>query len=491
MNISIILISLLSCLLCTLSQNLITLVKEHHIGGTFCKYLAWKMQIHHKTYCDNPTCNWDTWQDALRSTDHESAFGQAGASGAHHYKATKQVDSSGMKKKSQQNRVLVSYGHNGFGNQLWQHTVAFMIAESLNAKLFIAIIPDEMSPSGGKPPNTWAGMAAMEKILPPEFLYENLPKNSSIRSLCDQEDWYVKDRPIDWRDRNYTTHFKPNLWNLITDTGPRCIKMLGYFQNLPLCADDVRRLWTTKMFARFPNKPGENDLSIYLRCVPRHYHFNDKVFYETILENIEFDKIWIFGAPECPHTLDADSNRDGMVAAVVRLLVEKYNGTRWPAAPSGSDPEVYLLSDLAGLAQSKKLLLPVSSWAFWAGMLSNASEIHVNSPPRHPLLPDMPHYIYHDDRAKKYFGKFDTKEMDIIYGLDLNNPGAKLKKPLTAAEIEKKKNASAVEIDPMDAIEAIATALNVSDVEDRAEAFNVSDALNRVAAEIMRLDEIG
>ena len=31
-------------------------------------------------------------------------------------------------------RVVVSYGHNGFGNQLWEHSVAFMIAKSLNAR---------------------------------------------------------------------------------------------------------------------------------------------------------------------------------------------------------------------------------------------------------------------------------------------------------------------------------------------------------------------
>ena len=50
-----------------------------------------------------------------------------------------------------------------------------MIAEALNAKLLIAIIPDELSPDGTKPPNTWAGVAAMKYLLPPEFIYDNLP----------------------------------------------------------------------------------------------------------------------------------------------------------------------------------------------------------------------------------------------------------------------------------------------------------------------------
>ena len=54
-----------------------------------------------------------------------------------------------------QNKVILSYGHNGFGNQLWQHSVAYMIARHMKARFLIATIPDEMAPGGVLPPNTW------------------------------------------------------------------------------------------------------------------------------------------------------------------------------------------------------------------------------------------------------------------------------------------------------------------------------------------------
>jgi len=369
------------------AQSLEGIVKE--MGATFCKYLAYKSQIPRRYFndCGEPNCNWDSWTDALK------------------------VQSASKPKKE---RVVLSYGHNGFGNQLWQHSVAFMIAESLRAKLYIAIIPDDLSPNGYIPPNSWQGMSAMERMLPKEFLYELLPANSSIRRLCDEESFVFADRPIDWRDRNYTSHFKQNVLNVVNDPNPRCMKLVGYFQNLPLCADDAKQLWTPNLFANATMRPGDNDISIYLRCLPRHYHFNGPHFYESILNHTSFDNVWLFQAPECPRKLNENPAKDGIVASVVRVLVEKYNAKRWPAV-EGTDGTALLLNDLAGLALSKKLILPVSSWAFWGGMLSNATEIHVNAPPFHAVMYGMNRYTYHNEKTKEYFGKYDAKKNDIIY----------------------------------------------------------------------------
>lgn len=380
-----------------MGQNLLPLVKE--IGGTFCKYLASKSQIHHKTPCPEPTCSWDSWSDARTSSFKKDAA----ASGA-------------------RQRIVLSYGHNGFGNQLWQHTVAFMIAEQLKARLFVGIIPDNLCFDGYTPPNTLAGISAMERLLPTAFQYDHLPANSSVKRLCEPEKFFLSDRPRDWRDKNYSANFKQNVVDIVTDRGPRCIKMLGYFQNLPMCADDARALWTHRMFANFTVLPGPNDISIYLRCQPRHYHFNSRHYYESILNHTKFDRVWLFQAPECPTKLDENPAKDGLVASVVRLLVENYNATKWPAAPKGADDTTHLLHDLAGLAQSKKLIIPVSSWAFWSGLFSNASEIHVNAPPHHPLMADMTHYIYHSEKGKKYFGRYNNITHDIYYEIEEGEP---------------------------------------------------------------------
>jgi hypothetical protein len=165
------------------SQNLQPFAKE--IGGTFCKFLAMKSQLPRNYFndCANPTCHWDTWNTAL----HES------------------------EDKKEKERIILSYAHNGFGNQLWQHTIAFMIAESLNAKLYIAIIPDDLCLDGYIPPNTYAGTHAMEALLPDEFEFEKLPKNSRHRQICNSERFYVSDRPREWRDKNYTGYNNINI----------------------------------------------------------------------------------------------------------------------------------------------------------------------------------------------------------------------------------------------------------------------------------------
>lgn len=375
-----------------LPQDLTPYVKE--IGGTFCKFLAMKAQLP-RSYmgsCDNPTCDWNSWTEALNNSNTHGPS------------------------SSRKERVVLSFAHNGFGNQLWQHSVAFMIAESLKARLFVATIPDSLCPDGVTPPNTFAGMSAMERLLPQEFLYDKLPANSSYRRLCDAESFFVADRPRDWRNSTYTKSFKKSMEDIIADPQPRCVRMLGYFQNLPLCADDARRLWTANLFRNNTVKPGENDISIYLRCLPRHYHFNNREFYENILNRTTFDKVWLFQAPECPTKLNPDPARDGIVATVIRLLTTRYNATRWLSLP-GADDTGLLLHDLAGLAQSRKVIIPMSSWGYWSGLLSSATEIHVNAPPMHPLMSTMSNYIYHNEKAKSFFGRFDAKKKDIVYGV--------------------------------------------------------------------------
>ena len=60
------------------------------------------------------------------------------------------------------------------------------------------------------------------------------------------------------------------------------------------------------------------------------------------------------------------------------------------------------------------MILPDSSWAVWAGILSNATEIHVDIPLIHPIVNNNnnnndnhnnnPSYIYHNERDGLYFG---------------------------------------------------------------------------------------
>jgi hypothetical protein len=152
-------------------------------------------------------------------------------------------------------------------------------------------------------------------------------------------------------EQAYEEDFRKRVRELIHDPAPRCLKLVGYFQNYPFCADDLKKFWTPNLLARIPltnhnnnnNNVGlasngnisvtveDNNLSIYLRCLPDHYMFNSVKFYQTLLSRIHYDKIWLFLAPECSvHAVtSADSSQaDGMVAKVIRMLMDEYHARR-------------------------------------------------------------------------------------------------------------------------------------------------------------------
>jgi hypothetical protein len=67
---------------------------------------------------------------------------------------------------------------------------------------------------------------------------------------------------------------------------------------------------------------------------------------------------------------------------------------------------------------SPRLILPHSSWAFWAGVLSNATEIHVDPTYHKGMGIAHPQYVYHNYRRALYYGKYQRTvgdEVDILY----------------------------------------------------------------------------
>ena len=60
------------------------------------------------------------------------------------------------------------------------------------------------------------------------------------------------------------------------------------------------------------------------------------------------------------------------------------------------------------------MIIPQSSWAIWAGALSNAVEIHTNIGPRFSLIHD-PTYIYHDEATGNYWGSYSKKLNRLQY----------------------------------------------------------------------------
>ena len=120
--------------------------------GTLCRFLAMKFQIGRKYLreCDHPTCGWDDWNTALKESKSSSSSLSLNTT-------TTTATAAAAHSTTIKQRIVLSYSHNGFGNQLWEHTVAFMVAEGLKARLMIGIIPDNLCFDGATPPNTFSG----------------------------------------------------------------------------------------------------------------------------------------------------------------------------------------------------------------------------------------------------------------------------------------------------------------------------------------------
>lgn len=196
--------------------------------------------------------------------------------------------------------VVLSYGHNGFGNQLYQHTIAYLVANALKASFFFDTIDESMA-WGKVPPNTNTGAATMDQVMPEAFKYYSLSATDTARQTCEGESFFITDRPRDLRELNYTSVAK-NLASVLNDPSrPRCLKFIGYWNNYPLCYHAVRALWQPLIRSIVNSSLASTfhpqDLSIYLRCVPNHYHFSPVSYYENIMTHTTVNKV--YPSPSC------------------------------------------------------------------------------------------------------------------------------------------------------------------------------------------------
>ncbi len=67
-----------------------------------------------------------------------------------------------------------------------------------------------------------------------------------------------------------------------------------------------------------------------------------------------------------------------------------------------------------------QLILPHSTWSMWAGVLSDAEEIHVTVE-AHPLRPNSTKYVYHSEWKSLYFGRYNETAKAPTYSLKLLN----------------------------------------------------------------------
>ena len=106
---------------------------------------------------------------------------------------------------------------------------------------------------GHIPPNSNNGYTAVTHLLNTSTL-QHSPFNLSHAlsyydyNLCNNEPFYFSDRPYDWLNYSYSSTFQHSAVSLLSSRNPKCVKLVGFFQNYPLlCRDDIRRLWSTRL----------------------------------------------------------------------------------------------------------------------------------------------------------------------------------------------------------------------------------------------------
>lgn len=320
-----------------------------------------------------------------------------------------------------QRLVVLSLGHNGFGNQLHQHSVGYLAARALGAAFYVDTIDVKFAPAHVLPPNTIVGATLMDRLLGDEFKLYLLNHSHPHRRLCDEEAFFLGDRPRDRRlwdgDAEFRRKHAVYFHHLLTDVRPRCLKLVGFFQDNPVCdaaiqvplypslgtPDPSKRLWARNLRAlrsNFSSPFGRDDVSVYLRCAGGHYPVGGPDFYRNILGRLNYTSLWLFLDPSCTTFVETGV---GSVGQVFRYLRVELGARPWESAEEEETDR--MLADFLALTSSPRLILPPgSTWAFWAGLLSEATEVHVDAATHKPML-GMPRYVYHHEGKQSYFGR--------------------------------------------------------------------------------------
>ena len=162
-------------------------------------------------------------------------------------------------------KVIVSIGHNGFGNQLFQHYFAQKIAQCTQSRLYITRQTDH------PPVNTLTAHQWMTNITPPALLWESLPSDHPDRVLCTTRNFSYFRRPIDDRQRSPSDwdKFSDDLRSFLDSTGEvKCLVSLGYYQWKNQDISTVRHMWgrLTDKVQEVASTLHSDDIYLHLRC---------------------------------------------------------------------------------------------------------------------------------------------------------------------------------------------------------------------------------
>jgi hypothetical protein len=334
---------------------------------------------------------------------------------------------------SQRNLTFISVGHHGFGNQLFEHTFAYLLGNAYNANVLIKkqtrsfekgidTLKNKNIYHKGVDSNTNIAAEAISYLLPKEVLLDN---NINFIDACQYE-------------KTITFPLGGNLsdWRRLIEASskkPVCIRLWSFWQLVALdlppyfCRRMVVELWKRPLMEYIEyiahdrylsndnenvQKPGSNDMAIYLRCAFYTYEFEDVSFYERILDTSSYEKLYVYEAPECNHVHHKHHFYQRYMD-VHSLFVDKYKAVIHKSDERNISAKTLLL-DFYTLINAGKIILASSTWCFWVAIFSSATEIHTNPFWGIMYPPDLP-IIYHNSKGGQFYGHYDTHSGRIIY----------------------------------------------------------------------------
>ena len=159
---------------------------------------------------------------------------------------------------------------------MWQHTVAQMIAEELDASMYIHVV-NEIPTTGEQwyPPNTAEGEAAVRSLLPEELFWDNLSADHPHKLLCKHKNISYLARIKDYKRRSTISGAVKNMKDSIRefvsdDKGEYCMVLLGYFQKFPPDMQSAKAMWKGFLDIPLKRQPTPYDIGLYIRCTS-HY----------------------------------------------------------------------------------------------------------------------------------------------------------------------------------------------------------------------------
>jgi hypothetical protein len=159
---------------------------------------------------------------------------------------------------------------------MWQHTIAQMVAEELDASMYIHVIK-EIPTTGEKyyPQHTAGGAEAVGALLPKELFWDSLPVGHPHRMLCADKNISYLARPKDYHRRAASAgavkSLKDSIRQFVSDEkGEYCMVMLGYFQRAPPDLRTAQAMWAGFRHVPLKRSPDPLDIGVYIRCTS-HY----------------------------------------------------------------------------------------------------------------------------------------------------------------------------------------------------------------------------